>query len=140
MPTIKPRVQVTLEPETHAVIERLADLQGRTRGAVIADLLDSIVPALSRTVALLEAAKEAPNEVKRGLISVIEGIHQDFVAVTGGGTQQLDTLISKLKKGAKSVGSEGGSTPVPVTRGSGRGVHSQKSASKKPSSPYKPGL
>ncbi|WP_460985719.1 hypothetical protein, partial [Staphylococcus aureus] len=75
MPTLKPRVAVTLENQTHEVISRLASLQKRSRSAVIADLLDSIVPALSRTVALLEAAREAPNEVKRGLIAVIWGIH-----------------------------------------------------------------
>uniref|UniRef100_UPI00287F8070 hypothetical protein n=1 Tax=Pseudomonas aeruginosa TaxID=287 RepID=UPI00287F8070 len=68
MPTIKPRVQVTLEPSTHEVIERLAALQGCSRGAVIADLIDSVAPALGRTVALLEAAREAPAQVRQGLI------------------------------------------------------------------------
>uniref|UniRef100_UPI001C0B5BD0 ribbon-helix-helix domain-containing protein n=1 Tax=Pseudomonas aeruginosa TaxID=287 RepID=UPI001C0B5BD0 len=64
MPTVKPRTTVTLEPSTHAVIDRLAVLQGRSRGAVIADLLDSVAPAMTRTVALLEAAAAAPQQVK----------------------------------------------------------------------------
>jgi hypothetical protein len=114
MPTIKPRVQVTLEPQTHEVIERLATLQGRTRGAVIADLIDSVAPALARTVALLEAAAAAPLEIKQGLRQVVDGVHDELVGVAGDTIKQMDWLLGELG-GASSEGS----TPVSVTRGSG---------------------
>lgn len=113
MPTIKPRVQVTLEPHTHEVIERLAALQGRTRGAVIADLIDSVAPALARTVALLDAAASAPSHVKRGLRSVVDSMHADLAIAAGGSAGKpyfFDTSPDD---------SESGSTPVSVTRGSG---------------------
>jgi len=114
MPTLKPRTTVTLEPSTHAVIERLSVLQGRSRGAVIADLLDSVAPAMTRTVALLEAAAAAPQQVKDGLRSVVEGIHADLVSASGASTTQLDDLFATLSGVVNA-----GSTPVPVTRGSG---------------------
>jgi hypothetical protein len=114
MPTLKPRVQVTLEPQTHDVIARLAKLQNRTRGSVIAELLDSVAPALIRTVALLEAAFEAPDQVKQGLRAVVEGVHDELVSVSGDSIKQLDMLMQRL-----DGDSEEGSTPVPVTRGSG---------------------
>jgi len=112
MPTIKPRVAVTLEPATHDVIDRLAELQGCSRGAVIADLLDSVAPALTRTVALLEAAREAPQQVKNGLLQVVQGVHDELVGVAGDATKQLDFLMAEM-------GAAAGSTPVSVTRGSG---------------------
>ncbi|MNF74320.1 hypothetical protein D3C85_1059950 [compost metagenome] len=127
MPTLKPRVQVTLEPQTHAVIERLAQLQGRTRGAVIAELLDAVAPALARTVALLEAASDAPRQVKEGLRAVVEGVHNDLVAVSGDMIKQMDWLLGEFNGGP-----EAGSTPVPVTRGSGTGS-APKSKKPKPS-------
>ncbi|MGU2492396.1 hypothetical protein ACTVY9_32370, partial [Pseudomonas aeruginosa] len=114
MPTTKPRVQVTMEPHDHEVIARLAKLQGRTRGAVIADLLHEVIPALARTVALLEAAASAPEQVKKGLRSVVDSVHDELVATAGHGIAQMDWLLSELQGGA-----EQGSTPVPVTRGSG---------------------
>lgn len=113
MPTIKPRVQVTLEPATHEVIERFAKLQNRTRGAVIAELLDSIAPPLARTVALLEAAQEAPKTVKDRLRSVADDLHGELVSLTG----QAQDALGQLH--AISEGSPDGSTPVSVTRGSG---------------------
>lgn len=135
MPTIKPRVQVTLEPHDHEVIARLAKLQGRTRGAVIADLLHEVIPALARTVALLEAAAEAPEQVKKGLRSVVDSVHDDLVRVSGDSIKQMDFLLSELGGGrveggagctpprpakrSKKAAPFVGATPVPVTRGSG---------------------
>nr|AAX51983.1 hypothetical protein [Pseudomonas sp. S-47] len=110
MPTLKPRVAVTLEPQTHAVIERLAVLQGRTRGAVIADLLDSVAPSLTRTVALLEAAAAAPDQVKQGLRKVVEDVHDELAQVAGDTTRQLDFLLGELGGGQEA-------DPHVVTRG-----------------------
>ncbi len=135
MPTLKPRVQVTLEPQTHAVIERLAQLQGRTRGAIIAELLDSIAPTLTRTVALLEAAMEAPNDVKRGLRAMVEGVHQELVEVSGDASAQLDMLLDRLS----GEGPEGEADPHVVTRGSGMGVKPPITKPKKPRKRSKPG-
>lgn len=121
MPTLKPRVQVTMEPATHEVIDALARLQGRTRGAIISDLLDSIAPSLARTVALLEAAMEAPKEIKRGLKSVVEGIHQELVLATGEASKvsdQLDLLMSNVESLEDSAQL---ADPHVVTRGSGIG-------------------
>jgi hypothetical protein len=117
MPTLKPRVQVTLEPYTHEVIERFARLQNRTRGSIISELLDSIAPPLARTVALLEAAQEAPKSVKQGLRSVVYGLHGELVAVTGEANaafQHLESIMAE-EKGLLADAS----TPVSVTRGSG---------------------
>jgi hypothetical protein len=111
MPTIKPRVQVTLEPQTHEVIDRLARLQGRTRGSIIAELLDSIAPVLAQTAAILEAAEAAPKDVLRGLKSVVEGVHDELLDAAGDGIKQMDFLLSEL--------SGGKANPHVVTRGSG---------------------
>ena len=128
MPTIKPRVQVTLEPYDHEVIERLAALQGRTRGAVISDLLHEVVPALARTVSLLEAAAEAPQQVKKGLRSVVESAHDDLVRAAGDGLKQMDFLLSELT-------SQAGANPYVVTRGSGSGETRGSEGEKKRSKP-----
>lgn len=134
MPTTKPRVQVTLEPQTHEVIERLAVLQGRTRGAVISDLLESVAPALGRTVALLEAAAAAPAKVKDGLRAVINSTHDDLVAAGGDATRQLDFVLDQLASGGDARAAD----PHVVTRGSGLNPPTHNSASKRPYKPRKP--
>lgn len=117
MPTLKPRVQVTLEPSTHEVIERFARLQNRTRGAIISELLDSIAPPLARSVALLEAAQEAPKTIKAGLRSVIDDMHSELLSITGDASVALRQFEALFDADGLLVAD--GSTPVPVTRGSG---------------------
>lgn len=138
MPTLKPRVQVTLEPATHEVIDRFARLQNRTRGSIISELLDSIAPPLARTVALLEAAQEAPKGVKQGLRSVVDGLHDELVAVTGEADAAFRHLDSIM--GGQNGSSPRGSTPVPVTRGSGTDTPPPRKRSKKPSEGSKSGV
>ena len=125
MPTSKPRFTVTCEPETHEVISRLAELQGRTRGSVVAELLDEVVPVLSRTIALLEAASEAPTAVRKGMLTSIEKAHDELMSIQGDANRQVDMLF----EGFAQEGS-----PHVVTRGSGqplsRGTTSRQRAKK----------
>lgn len=97
MPTIKPRFTVTMNPFDHEVISRLAALQGCTRGALVADLIGSIVPSLARTVALLEAAREAPEQVKSGLRAVVDSLHGELSSASGDASAQLDSLVDQRK-------------------------------------------
>ena len=97
MPTSKPRIAITLDPRVYATIERLAQLQGKSRGSVVADLVTSIHEPLMRTVALLDAAAEAPEQVKAGLRGVIEGVESQLVGAAGGGLAQLDWLRARAQ-------------------------------------------
>ncbi|MCY1452658.1 hypothetical protein D9M71_695890 [compost metagenome] len=92
---------------------------------------------MARTIALLEAAAAAPLEVKRGLRSVVEGVHDDLVAVAGDTIKQMDMLLGEFQGG-----SEVGSTPVSVTRGSGTDstpTPKKKKSQRKGSKPGVPG-
>lgn len=131
MPTIKPRINVTLEPMTYDVISRLATLSNKSRARIIAELLDPVVPALARTVGLLEAAAEAPEQVKKGFREVVEGLREELTDVAGDAAKQLDILLDRIDRedsesaaecaaldGDPSVAAQG-SDPHVVTRGSG---------------------
>ena len=135
MPTMKPRIAVTLEKHVYETVERLAQLQRKSRGKVVAELLEAIHEPLMRTVALLDAAAEAPEEVKRGLRNVIEGVESSLVGAAGGGLAQMDWLRARVTRDARAARSDRerseppnrrgkarkrGPAPVPVTRGSGR--------------------
>ena len=127
MPTAKPRIAVTLNEQTFQVIARMAELQGCSRGSVVADLLESVAPALTRTVALLEAAAAAPKQVRDGLRGVVEDTYQQLVGVAGDSITQMDWLISELS-GVEA-------NPHVVTRGSGSGETRGSGGEKKRSKP-----
>jgi len=150
MPSSKPVIAVRLSPHVFEVFRRLAELQGKSRGGILAEILESIYPPLMRTVALLEAAAEAPVQVRQGLVRTLEDVELDLVRSLGGGLAQLDLLIqrsveadsspagpqggqgTKPSRGGSRKAGKGGSTPVPVTRGSGRVFRGSAKASKRP--------
>lgn len=149
MPSSKPVIAVRLSPHVFEVFRRLAELQGKSRGGVLAEILESIYPPLMRTVALLEAAAEAPSQVRQGLVRTLEHVELDLVRSLGGNLAQLDFLLTRAGEASAHAGPQGGhgpktahrgsgkakkggSTPVPVTRGSGRVSRGSGKASKRP--------
>jgi len=72
MPTTKPRVIVSFDEHTHDVISRYAELQGKTRGVIISEFIDSVVPSISKVVDLFDLAAESKSEAENELISRVE--------------------------------------------------------------------
>lgn len=123
MPTDKPRITVTLSDPTFQVIARMAELGGVSRGSVVADMLETVAPVLGRTVAVLEAAQEAPKSLKEGLVKVAESVQNDLAASLGDASLQMDAFLSELTEASKQA--KRGGPPVSNT-----GVRSKVRASK----------
>jgi hypothetical protein len=64
MPTTKPRISITLDPDQHEVLARLADLQGRPMSRIVMELLGEMTPVLGRLCVVMEAAVQARVSVK----------------------------------------------------------------------------
>lgn len=126
MPTSKPRVTVTLPQHVHDTISRLAALQGVSRGSILADLVTAVHPPLMRTVALIEAAQDAPAQVREGLRATIDDMERQAVASTGAGIAQLDWLLERVQGPAPEA-----LDPPLVTRGSGLAPKPRKARSNK---------
>jgi hypothetical protein len=106
MATTKPRITITLECHLYATIRRFAELQHRPMSACIVEILDSIHPPLIRTVALLDAARSAPDEVKQGLRGVLESIEREMVQASGSGQAQLDWLTQQTREASGGAGAQ----------------------------------
>lgn len=97
MPTTKPRITITFPHNLKATIARFAELQGRSFGAVVVDLLETVHEPLMRTLAILDAAKEAPEEVKRGLRQAFDDVERETVGAAGASLAQMDWLLTRIR-------------------------------------------
>ena len=59
MPTLNPRVNVTLSPSLDSLVTRLAGLERVSKSMVLRELLEAAQPALLHAVGLMEAAQGA---------------------------------------------------------------------------------
>lgn len=65
MATRNPRVQVALSDETCAFVAELAELSGKSRSAVISEVVDVALPAMQAMRDALRVVKEQPKEAER---------------------------------------------------------------------------
>lgn len=140
MATTNPRITVTLAPEVHAVLRRVAQLAGNSQSAIVGDLLLSSLPVFDRMVKALEAAEslkqegmKAPQAIKDSLERAQARLEAQLDLSLGDMDQGLRPLLQAAEKVSRraaggrasrseagaAVGRKGRSTPVPVTRGSG---------------------
>ena len=144
MPTDLPRVQVTLSKPLFATVTRLAQLQGRSRSAVISELVDEIHPVLQRVVVVLEAAAHAQTDLKTGLRRSYEQAEAEILPHVEKAMAQFDWLtrdtVDKLQASSGQAPnrappvppSPSRPTPVPVTRGSGHRKHPLRASRRPP--------
>lgn len=83
MPTMRPRISITLDEKQHALLASVAALQGRSVSALVGDLIDSVEPVLGRLEGILKDAKEAPASVLAELRRSSESAEDDVMLMVG---------------------------------------------------------
>ena len=66
MPTVNPRINVTLSPQLDLIVQRMATCQRVSKSQVLRELLEAAEPALQRAVVLMEAAAGMAGAMKEG--------------------------------------------------------------------------
>lgn len=135
MPSVKPRLALTLPEHRHDLLKRLAALQGVSMASVVTELLEECYPVLERVCVALETAKTASESVKTGIREscdkAIEELEPYRVAVSDQFDLFMDGLTRQIqgeastRDGAEAaaLGDDSGRSaavnPRVVTRGSG---------------------
>jgi hypothetical protein len=102
MPTLKPRVNVTLEPADHAALQKLSAITGDSMSKIIADLVSPCVPALGRMALALERARDAPAEVRAGLLAAVESAERDFLPVMQAGADAGAKGLAAIEEASRA--------------------------------------
>lgn len=130
MATSKPRITITLEPHRHVVLKRLAALQGVSMSYLVADLVETVAEPLERVLAVMEAAKKAPGEVKQGLRAAVAAAERDFMPAAEHAMEHFNEFLAAAKSAGGATGDARSAAPgvptVPQPPFSNTGVRSEK--------------
>lgn len=96
MPTGKPRLTVTFEPETYEVIARLAKAQDRSAGAVVREIMEAAQEPLARVAAFLEQIERQREQIQAGQRDVVRGLRRDFTKAEREASEALKDVLSQL--------------------------------------------
>ena len=97
MPTIKPRVSITMETEDLAVLDRYAAASGTPRATIVSGLLASAIPELQRASELIELANAAPRHVRQGLVENLSNATADAMGFLEPFNRDFRLIMNKLQ-------------------------------------------
>lgn len=147
MPTVNPRINVTLSPSLFGMVDELAKHQRVSKSMVLRELLEASEPALAQVVAMLKAAESMTEAARKRLlqdmdstITSMEMKKDQALALAAGMTSDLVAqaeaikgrrpgrqLARKRSAGGLAVGTSavGDQSPAPIRPpSSNRGVKS----------------
>ncbi len=103
MPTVKPRITVTLEPHSHEVLSRLSRLGGDSMSSLVAQYVELAIPSLERLVVAMERVHEAPQEIREGFAAAVAEAERDVMPVLEQASRQADMFLSRAEASATAA-------------------------------------
>ena len=128
MPTLNPRVNVTLSPSLDSLVGQFAGLQRVSKSTVLRELLESVEPSLRQVVALMEAAKVANAKARTNIaddmdkaVKAAESVHGLMMSVAANHTRDMVQEAEEVKgrrpaKGGRVAAPLVGSAPLPASK------------------------
>ena len=111
MPTVNPRINVTLSPSLYGMVSDLAKQQRISKSMVLRELLEASEPALSQVVAMLRAADDmndaAIQRLKEDLGQTIESVEKKLdsaMELAAGVTADLVAQAESIRGRRPGVG------------------------------------
>lgn len=87
-----PRIQVSLTPDTYALVKRLSDVTGESMSSIVAGVVEPSAAALGRLCVFMERASVAPDEYKVGVVEGFERACRRMEKIAG----EMDGFYSDL--------------------------------------------
>jgi hypothetical protein len=112
MATTKPRITITLEPEQHDVLQRLAALQRAPMSRIVSDLINEVTPMLEKLLVTLEAASRAHHDVKANIRRTAEEAEAELQPLAAAALAQLDMFSQMIAGMVPQADAGGGADPA----------------------------
>lgn len=117
MPTLKPRISLTLTTAQVDLFRRMAELQQTSVAKVILQLVESVEPTMREVVVALEAAQAAKGRPAAQVLASMARLQTAIEAATAKAVDQGDLFSGRLERAKKRLNRG----PVKASRGRKRG-------------------
>ncbi len=96
MPTLNPRISITLKPSLAAVLRELSRLAGNSQSAIVAEMLEASQPIFEKMVMVMHAAAKVKDAARQDMAAGLERAH-------GRLEEQLGLISFEFDEAAKPV-------------------------------------
>lgn len=122
MATTKPRITITLDDRTYAVIRAISKFGGQPMSTFVSDILDGARPTMERMAATFQAIRKAQDAERSRFLSTIDDAQAAVEPVILEAMGQFDLFLGRVEKAASAVegadaGSAGGAPENAIAAG-----------------------
>ncbi len=96
MATTKPRITITLEPDQHDVLRRLADLQRTSMSKIVTEFLGEVRPILANVANALEAVQRASSDARAKFVRTAEVAEEELRPLAEFARNQFDMFAAEI--------------------------------------------
>lgn len=132
MPTLKPRISITLDLESIAVLDRFAALTKQPRATFVAAMITAAVPEFVRAADVMELALEAPKGVQRYMVESMSNATADAMGLIDGAIVETRDAVRKAKRRVLEEEAREHAQKGPRLRGSGARAEGRVNPAKDP--------
>ncbi|GAA1693727.1 hypothetical protein GCM10009808_08560 [Microbacterium sediminicola] len=79
MPTDKPRLNVTFDPYTYALISRMHELDGTPKARIVTEIVEAARPYLEAIIKAAEEFQSANEESKAAMLAAVEAAEKNMM-------------------------------------------------------------
>lgn len=139
MPTMKPRITITLSNRQHDVLRSISENSGQSMSAFVHEMLEQSLPVLERMAESFRKIKAAQDEQKKRIADDLDQAQAAVEPILAQVLGQFDLFMSRIEGAAGGVATVAaragdaaapGTAPTPVTN---RGVTPSPSKTRKAS-------
>lgn len=103
MPTLNPRISITLEPSTAAQLRRMSELTGNSQSQMVSEILSQSSPVFERMIRVLEAAEVAKQAAKEQTATRLELAQSQVEKQLGLMLDSMDDMSRPLLDHAEQI-------------------------------------
>ena len=136
MATTKPRITITLNDKSYAVLKAISECSGQPMSTFVTEMLDSARPTLERMAATFQAIKGAQDTERGRFLASLDRAQAALEPAVMEAVGQFDLFLATVESAVTDGGHPEGEAPAatanprPVTRGSTPLLRKKPAASK----------
>lgn len=118
MATTKPRITITLNDKSYAVLKAISDCSGQPMSTFVTEMLDSARPTLERMAATFQKIKRAQDAERARFLESVDEAQAAIEPVVMQTLGQFDLFLGAIDRAADVVGVGGAceaGAPTPAT-------------------------
>lgn len=103
MPTLNPRISVTLKPSTDAILRRLSAITGNSKSSLVSEILEESEKLFEKIVITLEAAEKVKSSLAADSIARFELGHAQLQEQLGMAMDLFDNASKPILAQAETI-------------------------------------